>query len=110
VDRAKAVAVTKRQGPEVRVMRDADVRILVRRRNVDLLTLGYQAVWMLTTNGVSHHNTVQFARVEARVPINDRFAAGSAWVWDQRISTYDVYAGTRTSHTQWRAFGAWTFP
>jgi hypothetical protein len=89
---------------------DVDVRILVRRRGVDLLTLGYQAVWMLTTNGVSHHNVVQFARVEARVPIKEHFAAGAAWAWDQRISTYDIYEGTRTSHIQLRAFASWTFP
>jgi hypothetical protein len=88
---------------------NAEVRICLRRKNVDLLTLGYQAVWMLTTNGVSRHNAVQFARVEARVPIAGGLAAGGGWAWDQRISSYDIYATTRSSHTQWRAFGAWTF-
>lgn len=85
---------------------DVDVRVRLRRRDLDLLTLSYRAIWMLTTNGVSRHNSVQFASAEARVPIGGGFAAGAALAWDQRTSTFDLYPGTRSWHTQWRVFAA----
>lgn len=86
----------------------AAVAVGLRRRDVEIATASYEAVWMHTTNGVSRHSAVQFARVEARCPVSESFALGATWAWDQRITSYAQYPTIRASYVQWRVFGALT--
>jgi hypothetical protein len=85
------------------------VTVALRRRGIDLVSASYEAIWIRTVNGVSLHSAVQFARIEAKCPITESFSVGTSWNWDQRITSYDQNPTVRTSHTQWRIFGALTF-
>lgn len=85
------------------------VAVALRRRGIDLLSASYEAIWIRTTNGVSRNSAVQFARIEAKCPITESFSIGSSWDWDRRITSYDQNLTVRTSHIQWRFFGALTF-
>jgi hypothetical protein len=88
---------------------EAEVSARIRRRDVDLVTLGYQALWMRTTNGIGHDSTLQLARIEARLPLGTKFAAGAGWFWDHRTTSYNENPTTTVSHSVWRLFGACVF-
>jgi hypothetical protein len=81
--------------------------VRIRRRDMDLLSLGYQVVWLRTSNGISRNNRVQTLGAAGRVPLGENFAVGAGWTWGERLSTYDRLPTVNVSGTTWRAFVGW---
>jgi Domain of unknown function (DUF3943) len=70
----------------------------------ELLVAGYGVVWARTVNGVSDHNTLQFIRTTARVPLYGPIGVGGGWWWYSRKTTYPGFFEARKTQSEWHAF------
>jgi hypothetical protein len=83
------------------------VRVQARlyRRRMDLLSVTYKALWLHTVSGIAENSAVQTIRLEGRLPIVGSLAAGGAWTWNRRITSYQDLPTARVEGSQWRIFG-----
>ncbi len=89
------------------------VRSLARldRAGLDLLWIGYEALWTHTTSGASLpaeasiSSRLQSLRVEGRLPVYGALAVGGGWTWNDRVTAYpDRTAAVQGA--QWRVFAS----
>ncbi len=89
------------------------VRSLARldRAGLDLLWIGYEALWTHTTSGAplpveaSLSSRLQSLRVEGRLPVYGALAVGGGWTWNDRVTAYpDRTAAVHGA--QWRVFAS----
>ena len=87
------------------------VRSLARlhRAGLDLLRIGYEALWTHTTSGASLpveaslSSRLQSFRVEGRLPVYRALAVGGSWTWNDRVTAYpDRTAAVHGA--EWRVF------
>ena len=87
----------------------ARAALLLRRREMDLLSVGYQVFWQHPSNGLARNNRVQSLNAEGRMPLGNDLLVGAGWSWTARLSTYDRLPTVDLSGTSWRAFVGWHF-
>ena len=84
--------------------------VLVERDGREVLDAGYGVVWSHTVNGTSDHNTAQFLRATAVIPIAGPFGLGGGYRWYSRKSSFaDGRPASRQTQSEWRAFVSLTF-
>jgi hypothetical protein len=88
------------------------VRSLARldRSGLDLLWIGYEALWIHTTSGASApaaeaslSSRLQSLRLEGRLPVYQAVSVGAGWTWNDRVTVYPDRTA-RVQGAQWRAF------
>jgi hypothetical protein len=80
------------------------------REGLNLLWIGYEALWIHTTSGASApgaeaslSSRLQSLRLEGRLPVYGDLSVGAGWTWNDRLTVYP----DRTAEVQgaeWRAF------
>jgi hypothetical protein len=90
------------------------VRSLARldRAGLDLLSIGYEALWTHTTSGASNppaeaslSSRLQSFRVEGRLPVSDALAVGGGWTWNDRVTAYPERTAA-VAGPEWRVFAS----
>ncbi len=82
----------------------------IRRRETDLVGIGWSSLWQSTLDGVSRGSRLQRFSAEARVPFpGDRLSVGAEWAWSRRTTTYDAFPTVETSGSTVRVLVAVTF-
>ena len=88
----------------------ADVSARIRRREIDLVKVGYGVLWQSTLDGIGKHSRIQSVSAEARVPFfGDRLSAGAGWGWSERMTTYDLFPTVKKSGSAVKLFAAVNF-
>ena len=82
----------------------------VRRREIDLLVLGWSLVGQRKSSGISKSSRIQTLSVEARLPLTRNLVVGGGWSWRERATTYDRLPTVDLSGTAWRVFAGWAIP
>ena len=90
------------------------VRSLARldRAGLDLLRIGYEALWTHTTSGASNppaeaslSSRLQSFRVEGRLPVYGALAVGGGWTWNDRVTAYPERTAA-VAGSEWRVFAS----
>lgn len=81
------------------------------RAGLDLLWIGYEALWTHTTSGASLpveaslSSRLQSLRVEGRLPVYGALAVGGGWTWNDRVTAYPDRTAA-VAGAQWRVFAS----
>jgi hypothetical protein len=81
----------------------------VRRRGLDVASVGWTTTWLHTVNGHGDNTRLETFLADGRIPLSELVAVGGGWAWTSRLSTYPVWPTVNVSSSTWRVFGAVTF-
>ena len=78
------------------------LKAIARTSSIDLATLAYSGNYMHTINGPSRDHFVHFVDANVQIPLFNRYAAGIAYLWYLRESSFSEYPDVRRSESEFR--------
>ncbi len=85
-----------------------ELSLRVRRREVDVLALGWSLVGIRKANGISKSSRIETLSAEARLPVTRKIVLGAGWSWSSRRTTYDTLPTVDLARTSWRVFAGYS--